>query len=160
VEFKPNQGGLNVANDLTHLTSHIEQVRQRLAQTAATERSLVQELGDALKRFDQDTLQNVRTVAADHEARRSGILDELHALAGSIGTFRPVREPVEPVAISPADFFEQNPDRLNRDVAAENGHPHAPAGDWRQATKNVSYQDELDFLLKNGHLLIDKSSPH
>jgi hypothetical protein len=161
VEFKPNQGGLNVANDLTHLTSHIEQVRQRLAQTAHTERAVVQELGDALKRFDQDTLQNVRTVVADHEARRSGILDELHALAGSIGTFRPVREPVEPVAISPADFFEQNPDRLNRDVAVENGHPHAPAvGDWRQATKNLSYADELDFLIRSGHILIGKSSSH
>ena len=131
-----------MANDLTHLTSHIEQVRQRLAQTAAAERSLVQELGDALKRFDQDTLQNVRTIAADHEARRSGILDELHALAGSIGTFRPVREPVEPVAIS-----------------QENGRPHAPVGgDWRQAPKTLSYEDELDFLIRNGHLLIGKGS--
>ena len=135
-------------------------MRQRLAQTAHTERALVQELGDALKRFDQDTLQNVRNVSAEHQARRAGILDELHALAGSIGTFLPAREPVEPVAISPADFFEQNPDRLNRDVAAENGHPHAPAGDWRQATKNLSYADELDLLLQNGHLLIGKSSPH
>ena len=130
-----------MANDLTHLTSHIEQVRQRLAQTADTERSLVQELGDALKRFDQEILQNVRTVAADHEARRSGILDELHALAGSIGKFLPPREPVEPVAIS-----------------QENGH--APAvGDWRQATKNVSYADELEFLLRNGHLN-GKTSPN
>ena len=144
VEFKPNHGGLNVANDLTHLTSHIEQVRQRLAQTAHTERSLVQELGDALKRFDQDTLQNVRNVAAEHEARRSGILNELHALAASIGTFSPAREPVEPVVIS-----------------QDNGHPHAPVGgDWRQGTKTLSYEDELDFLLRNGHHLIGKSSPH
>jgi len=135
---------MNVANDLTHLTSHIEQVRQRLAQTAATERSLVQELGDALKRFDQDTLQNVRNVASEHEARRTGILNELQALAASIGKFLPAREPVEPVTIT-----------------QENGHPHAPAvGDCRQATKNMSYHDELDFLIRNGHLLIGKSSPH
>ena len=80
-----------MANDLTQLTSHIEQVRQRLAQTAATERSLVQDLGDALKRFDQETLQNVRNVAAEHEARRSGILNELQALASSIGKFLPAR---------------------------------------------------------------------
>jgi len=127
---------MNVANDLTHLTSHIEQVRQRLAQTADTERSLVRELSDALKRFDQETLQNVRNVAAEHEARRSGILNELQALAGSIGKFLPAREPVEPVAIS-----------------QENGHPRAPAvGDWRQATKNVSYHDELELLLRNGRL--------
>ena len=144
VEFKPKHGGLNVANDLTHLTSHIEQVRQRLAQTADTERSLVQDLGDALKRFDQETLQNVRNVAAEHEARRSGILNELQALASSIGKFLPAREPVEPVIIS-----------------QENGHPHAPAvGDWRQAAKNLSYEDELEFLIRNGHLLIGKGSPH
>ena len=144
VEFKPNQGGLNVATDLTLLTSHIEQVRQRLAQTTNTERSLVQELGDALTRFDQETLQNVRTVAAEHEARRSGILNELHALASSIGKFLPAREPVEPVAIT-----------------QDNGHPNAPVGgDWRQATKTLSYADELDFLIRNGHLLIGKGSSH
>ena len=133
-----------MANDLTHLTSHIEQVRHRLAQTAATERSLVQELGDALKRFDQDTLQNVRNVASEHKSRRAGILDELHALASSIGKFLPAREPVEPVATS-----------------QDNGHPRGPAvGDWRQATKNVSYADELDSLIRNGHLLIGKGSSH
>ena len=90
---------MNVANDLTHLTSHIEQVRQRLAQTADAERALVQDLGDAFKRFDQETLQNVRNVASEHEARRAGILNELQALAASIGTFLPAREPGEPAAI-------------------------------------------------------------
>ena len=134
---------MNVANDLTQLTSHIEQMRQRLAQTAATERSLVQDLGDALKRFDQDTLQNVRNVAAEHEARRSGILNELHALAASIGMFSPARPPIEPVAMS-----------------QDNGHQHAPVGGDRQATKTLSYETELDFLLRNGHLLLGKSSPH
>jgi len=150
-----------MANDLTNLVPHIEEMRARLAQMAHSERSLVEELGDQLNRLDQELLQNVQNVAAGHETRRGAIFNELQALAGSIGTFRPVREPVEPVAISPADFFEQNPDRLNRDVAVENGHPHAPAvGDWRQATKNLSYADELDLLLQNGHLLIGKSSPH
>ena len=73
-----------------------------------------------------------------------GSSNELHALAASIGTFLPAREPVEPVAIS-----------------QENAQPHAPAaGDWRQATKNLSYEEELDSLIRNGHLLIGKSSPH
>jgi hypothetical protein len=136
VEFKPNHGGLHVANDLTQLTSHIEQLRQRLAQTADTERSLVQSLSDALNRFDQETLQNVRTVAAEHEARRSGILNELHALAGSIGRFLPAREPVEAMAIS-----------------QDSGDLHGPGGgDWRQATMNLSYHDELESLLRNGHV--------
>ena len=133
-----------MANDLTNLIPHIEEVRTRLSQTAATERSMVEQLGDALKRFDQDTLQCIRNVATEHEARRAGIFDELQALAGRIGTFVSAREPVEPVAIS-----------------QENAQPRAPAaGDWRQATKNLSYEEELDSLIRNGHLLIGKSSPH
>ena len=133
-----------MTNDATKLIQHIDEMRARLAQTAHGERALVESLGDALNRLDQDILQNIRNVATGHEARRGAILNELQALAGSIGRFLPAREPIEPVTIS-----------------QENGHPHAPAvGDWRQATKNVSYEDELDFLLKNGHLLIGKSSPH
>jgi hypothetical protein len=133
-----------VPNDLTKLAPHIEQARMTLTQTAEHERALVQSLSDALKRMDQDTLRGVRTMAAEHEGRRAGILDELQALAASIGTFRPAREPGEPVAISQG-----------------NGHPNAPVGgDWSQATKTLSYEDELDFLIRNGHLLIGKSSPH
>ena len=88
-----------MTTDMTKLIQHVEEMRARLSQTASTERSLVQQLSDALKRFDQDTLQNVRNVASEHEARRSGILNELHALAASIGKFLPAREPVEPAAI-------------------------------------------------------------
>jgi hypothetical protein len=127
-----------MANDLTNLVPHVEEMRARLSQTANTERSLIQQLSDALKRFDQDTLQNVRNVASEHEARRASILNELQALAASIGAFLPARETVEPVAIS------------------QDGHQHAP----RQATKTLSYEDELDFLIRNGHLLVGKSSPH
>jgi hypothetical protein len=133
-----------MTNDATKLIQHIDEMRARLSQVANIERSLVEQLGDQLNRLDQETLQNVRNVASEHEARRAGILNELQALAASIGAFLPAREPVEPVAIS------QN-----------NGHPYAPTvGDWRQATKNLSYQDELEFLVKNGHLLIGKASPH
>ena len=150
-----------MANDLVRLNPHIDQMRERLSQTAETERSLVQSLSDALNRMDQETLRSVRNMSADHEARRAGIFNELQTLSASIGTFQQAREPGEPVAISPADFFEQNPDRDNRDVVAENGHQHAPVGgDWRQATKTLSYRDELDFLIRNGHLLVGKSSPH
>jgi hypothetical protein len=133
-----------MTKDMTKLIQHIDEMRARLAQTANTERSLVEELGDALNRFDHDILQNIRNVATGHETRRGAILNELQALAGSIGTFLPARAPVEPVTIS-----------------QDNGHQHAPVGgDWRQATKTLSYEDELNFLLRNGHLLIGKSSPN
>ena len=86
-----------MANDLTNIVPHVEEMRARLSQTANTERSLIQQLSDALKCFDQDTLQNVRNVASEHEARRAGILNKLQALAASVGTFQLGREPAEPV---------------------------------------------------------------
>ena len=91
-EFKPNQGGLDVANDLTELTPHINEMRTKLSQTADHERSLTQALSDELRRMDQETLRNVRNIGAEHEARRAGIFLELQALAASIGTFQPARE--------------------------------------------------------------------
>ena len=132
-----------MTKDMTNLVQHIDGMRARLSQTAHNERSLVESLGDALNRLDQEILQNIRNIAAGHETRRGAILNELQALAGSIGMFLPAREPVETVAIS-----------------HENGHLQAPVGgDWRQAAKNLSYQDELELLLQNGSLN-GKSSPH
>ena len=117
---------------LTKLVQHIDEMRARLNQTAHTERSLVELLGDALNRLDQDMLQNIRNIAAGHEARRGAILNELQALAGSIGMFLPPQETVaQPQSID--------------------GYPSAPAGgDWRQATTNLSYHDELERHL-NGN---------
>ena len=125
-----------MANDLTNLIPHIEAVRSRLGQTANTERSLVEQLSDALKRFDQETLQGIRNVASEHEARRSGILNELQALAGRIGTFQPAREAVEP-------------------PAAIQQHEAPARGDWRQAVKTISYHDELEADL---HALLNEGS--
>jgi hypothetical protein len=129
------QGGWNMTKDLTKLVQHIDEMRARLSQTAHTERSLVESLGDALNRLDQDILQNIRNIAAGHEARRGAILNEIQALASSIGMFLP---PHEAVGLpQPID-----------------GYPSAPAGgDWRQATTNLSYHDELERHLngKNSH---------
>ena len=86
-----------MANELTELTPHINQMRTKLSQTAEHERSLTQSLSDALKRMDQETLQSVRNISAEHEARRAGIMLELQTLAASIGTFQPVREQQVPI---------------------------------------------------------------
>jgi hypothetical protein len=90
-ERKSNEGAY-MPNELTKLAPHVEQARLTLTQTAERERALVQALSDELKRFDQQTLQGVRTMAAEHETRRAGILEELQALASSIGTFQAPRE--------------------------------------------------------------------
>jgi len=75
--------------DVTKLAPHVERARTTLTQTADHERALVQALSVEMQLFDQQTLQSIRTTAAEHEARRVGILDELKALAASIGTFQP-----------------------------------------------------------------------
>ena len=54
-------------------------------------------MSDELKRMDQETLRNVRNISAEHEARRAGILNELQALAASIGTFQPARGQQAPI---------------------------------------------------------------
>ena len=86
-----------MANELTELTPHINQMRTKLSQTAEHERSLTQALSNELNRMDQETLQNVRNITFEHEARRAGILIELQALAANIGTFQPAREQPVPI---------------------------------------------------------------
>ena len=147
-----------MANELTKLAPHVERARTTLTQTAEHERALVQTLSDEMKRFDHQTLQGVRTLAAEHEARRAGILDELQALAASIGEFRsqhadalpkPVAIPRLAAKLQPATAMPEQVDY---------GYQYSPpAGDWRQATKNVSLQDELELLL-NG--MNSKNSQH
>ena len=88
IGFKSKQRGSTMANDLTELTPHINEMRTKLSQTAEHERSLAQALSDELKRMDQETLRNVRNMSAEHEARRAGILIELQALAASMCTFQ------------------------------------------------------------------------
>jgi hypothetical protein len=69
-----------------------ELLRSSLTQTALTERSLVEALGDTLNRYDQQLLQDIQNIATEHEARRGAILNELQTLAA--GMFQPAHEMV------------------------------------------------------------------
>ena len=77
---------------MTKLLQHIDEVGTSLSQTFTSEQSLVKSLDDALYDLDQRLLREVRKVATEHRARRGAIRKELHALAGSIGMFRPPRD--------------------------------------------------------------------
>ena len=94
---RKHKRGFHMPNELTELTPHINQMRTKLSQTADHERSLTQALSNELHRMDQETLQNVRNITFEHEARRAGIFVELQALAASIGTFQPAREQQVPI---------------------------------------------------------------
>jgi hypothetical protein len=50
---------------------------------------VVEALGDELSRHDQQLLQDIRDIATGHEGRRQVVLDELQALASSIGALPP-----------------------------------------------------------------------
>ena len=111
---------------MTKLRQHIDEMRASLTQTATGEQSLVKSLGDALNHVDQQLLREIRKAATEHEARRAVIFNELQALACNIGVFQP---PPDKGMIP-----QQN-----------DGHPYLPTvGDWRQATRNLTYQEEFE----------------
>lgn len=127
---------------MTKLLQHIEEMRERLSEVSGNELALVKALGEALNRFDEKLLQDVRRVTADHEARRGAILHELQALASSIGAFPALPEPAPPV-------LQELEHELSPYVATNGAETPYTGGDWRQAASNI--QDELGFHL-NGHM--------
>ena len=73
---------------MTRLLQHIEDMRVHLSEVVRDEQALVQALGDALNRLDQQLLGGVRTIATEHQLRREEILGELHDIADGIGMSR------------------------------------------------------------------------
>lgn len=68
-------------------TAELVKEREQLDAIADTEGKLLTSLRDALQRFDQRLLKDVRNVTAEHESRRGLILHELQSLASRIGVF-------------------------------------------------------------------------
>ena len=116
---------------MTKLLQHIEEMRVRLSEIAGDEQALVQALGDALNRLDNQLLRDVRSIATEHELRREEILGELQGLAGGIGMFRP------PLGAP------QAPDELAPLRRANGFQQRIAPGDWRQATSNI--ENDIDF---------------
>ena len=114
----------------TTLIEQIEEMRVRMNELAAGEQDLVRALGDALNRSDQKLLQDVRSVAEEHEARRGVILKELQGLAARMGALPRPRRPFAALEEAAVDLPAQDPPQ-----AALRG------GDWRQAAANI--RDEL-----------------
>ena len=149
---------------MTSLIEQIEEMRSRMNALAAGEQGLVTALGEALARADQKLLQDVRSVAADHEVRRGAILNELQSLAARMGALpRPPQQPYAALTDAPqravrlggADGAPPRPqepyDALT--VAPLDLPPFeipqlARGGaDWRQAAANV--EDAVNYHLKD-----------
>jgi hypothetical protein len=121
---------------MTNLIQQIEEMRTRMNELAAGEHDLVRALGDALTRADQKLLQDVRSVAADHERRRGAILNELQSLAARMGALpRPPQDAYAALTEAPLNLPPRE-------------MPLARAGaDWRQAAANV--EEVVGYHLKD-----------
>jgi hypothetical protein len=118
---------------MTTLIQQIEEMRIRMNDLATKEQGLVRALADALARADQTLLQDVRSVAAEHEVRRGAILNELQMLAARMCALHKPREPFAAIEEAPPP-------------SPETQAPVVRGANWRQAAANI--QDELAFHLK------------
>jgi hypothetical protein len=117
----------------------VDELRQQLQSVGDTEQKLVSTLREALKRYDQRLLQDVRNLTAEHEARRGAILSELQSLASRMGAFPPAREPQLGVAgAAPREGAAALPAGAKLRAV--------PGGAWREATERL--QSELDVYFK------------
>jgi len=119
---------------MTTLIQQIEEMRIRMNDLATNEQGLVGALGDALARADETLLEDVRSVAAEHEVRRGAILNELQMLAARMCALHKPREPF-------AAIEEATPP-----PSPETQMSVVRGAHWRQAAANI--QDELAFHLK------------
>lgn len=120
--------------------NHIEQMQLRLQEMAAREQLLINALNEALSRADRKLLDDVRSVTADHEARRAIIMTGLQTLAERIGVF-----PASDVPIETIEY--ESPEPADTPVVGElhTSQTLARGGDWRKAAKKIT--DGLDFHL-------------
>ena len=82
---------------MSESATQIELMQQRLETIAAREQALINALNDALMSADRKLLDEVRSVTAEHEARRTLILSELQTLADRIGAFPITAQPVDAI---------------------------------------------------------------
>ena len=121
---------------MTTLIQQIEEMRIRMNDLATKEQGLVRALADALARADQTLLQDVCSVAADHEVRRGAILNELQSLAARMGALpRPPPVNLPPREIAPL---------------ARGG------GDWRQAAAQI--EEVVGYHLKDRAAAVGRSA--
>jgi hypothetical protein len=122
---------------MTSLIEQIEEMRSRMNALAAGEQGLVTALGEALARADQKLLQDVRSVAAEHEVRRGAILSELQSLAARMGALpRPPQEPYAALTETPVNVPPREIVPLARG-----------GGDWRQAAAQI--EEVVSYHLKD-----------
>jgi hypothetical protein len=124
---------------MSKMVQLVEELRERLNTIADGEQKLVSSLREALNRFDQKLLQDVRSITAEHESRRGAILSELQGLASRMGAFPPPPRDVR-LGVNNAEGAPPSLPPNGRLRAVEGG------GAWREATDKL--QTELDSYFR------------
>jgi hypothetical protein len=120
---------------MTNIIQLVEEMRAKISQVTHAEEELVSTLRDALSRFDEKLLHDVRTISTEHETRRGLSLCELQHLSARIGTF-----PTDGAGMSGVEDANIQAMPIAADGAAiAKGFRR---GDWRQAASNI--EDDLD----------------
>jgi hypothetical protein len=114
---------------MTDLVQQLEHMRVRMNQQAQHESNLVAELSDALRATDHQLLQDVRTLAAEHEARRATILCELQMLAARLNAL-PVRE-------QDGNALSDAPRGMLSSATPASGAPEQRGSDWEQRSAHI-----------------------
>jgi hypothetical protein len=114
---------------MTDLVQQLEHMRVRMNQQAQHESNLVAELSDALRATDHQLLQDVRTLAAEHEARRATILCELQMLAARLNAL-PGRD-------QDGNTLSDAPRGMLASAMPANGQPDQRSSDWEQRSAHI-----------------------
>jgi hypothetical protein len=121
------------------LTAQLEQMRIRMNEVAKREGYLTAELNAAIRRMDDELLHEVRSMAAEHEARRANILSELEVFAAKLNGL-PLQNGQRPA--------------LGRGARPllTNSPPSAPRSSLEQDKRHRTIQDALTrHLTQQGH---------
>jgi len=95
------------------LGGQVSQMRTRVTELAKQEGQLVSDLSSKLRQLDEFLLQEVRSIAAEHEARRANLLNELQVLATQLnGAFPPTSDEASPDG---AEAITSGPDQRYSD---------------------------------------------
>ena len=123
----------------------VEELRDRLGSIADQEQQLIASLRDALHRFDQKLLQDVRHIAAEHEGRRSVILNELQGLASRLGVF-PAASPTRPSQVNSEVRPELSGPASGNEASLTSRLRTVESGAWQEATNKL--QNELESYFR------------
>lgn len=121
------------------LDEQIETLRAHVHDVTAREQSMLRSLSETIALAEENLLQQVREITAQHGARRAEVLAELQSLAGCIGSLpRALDNGTDEMGEASTQIF---PEAKYEPIAIA-------AGDWRRATSIIEQDENMVELLQ------------